>query len=556
MSTEKIPLGYNLVTLMKRLEAATSRLEDLTLYQSEATNNIKSEKSVASAPPPSDFDSISPTVSKNSKSVQSSDEVAEIPTISPEPVSAQAESLGPLPLSIIEFDEYLKEYVAPFVEKSKDINPLVYEQAKLYAAAFEAEHDFLLIASKSKKPDMSDPVFMELLTPISDNISKLNEIRENNRTSKFSNHLATVAEGAASIGWIGAQSSPAPMIGDFKEGAEFYGNRVLKEYRDVDKKHAEWVKLYFDTFSGLQSYVKKHHTTGVTWNPEGHAVQEVLKDFKIGESSDPSTVPVPALISVGASSGGPPPPPPPMPAASVFEVNLSDSTSKSAAPSGGMDALFAEISKGESVTSSLKKVDKSQMTHKNPELRASSEVPVITKKNPVPPKKPSSLMQKQKKPAKTELNGTKWIIENYDDSHEIVIEAEISQGIFIDNCNNSTIQIKGKANAITINNCSKIGVLVESLVSSADIIKSKSFGLQITGMAPIVTVDQSDNGQIYLSKQSLDTEIYTSQTTSLNINIPDDNEDGEFNEVPLPEQLCHKVGANGKVTTTVVEHSS
>jgi len=39
-----------------------------------------------------------------------------------------------------------------------------------------------------------------------------------------------------------------------------------------------------------------------------------------------------------------------------------------------MSSVFAELNKGEAITAGLKKVDKSQMTHKNPSLRASSVV--------------------------------------------------------------------------------------------------------------------------------------------------------------------------------------
>jgi hypothetical protein len=37
--------------------------------------------------------------------------------------------------------------------------------------------------------------------------------------------------------------------------------------------------------------------------------------------------------------------------------------------------LFSALNKGGDITKGLKKVDKSQMTHKNPALRASSVVP-------------------------------------------------------------------------------------------------------------------------------------------------------------------------------------
>ena len=37
--------------------------------------------------------------------------------------------------------------------------------------------------------------------------------------------------------------------------------------------------------------------------------------------------------------------------------------------------MFAELNRGSEVTKNLRKVDKSEMTHKNPALRASSTVP-------------------------------------------------------------------------------------------------------------------------------------------------------------------------------------
>ena len=56
----------------------------------------------------------------------------------------------------------------------------------------------------------------------------------------------------------------------------------------------------------------------------------------------------------------------------------------------------------------LKKVSKDQMTHKNPNLRASSVVPDKAKPTP----KPAAAAPKQaaKKPPVFELKGKKWIV--------------------------------------------------------------------------------------------------------------------------------------------------
>lgn len=90
--------------------------------------------------------------------------------------------------------------------------------------------------------------------------------------------------------------------------------------------------------------------------------------------------------------------------------------------------MFAELNRGEEVTKGLRKVDKSEMTHKNPALRAGSTVPSSTgqwqyvvlqssylmhytgspSKKPVRPSKPQALMGK--KPAKLALEGKNWSI--------------------------------------------------------------------------------------------------------------------------------------------------
>lgn len=33
-----------------------------------------------------------------------------------------------------------------------------------------------------------------------------------------------------------------------------------------EKVHADWVNAFIDSLKELQTYIKKHHTTGVVWN--------------------------------------------------------------------------------------------------------------------------------------------------------------------------------------------------------------------------------------------------------------------------------------------------
>lgn len=104
-------------------------------------------------------------------------------------------------------------------------------------------------------------------------------------------------------------------------------------------------------------------------------------------------------------------------------------------------------------------------------------------------------------------------------------------------------------------NCIKTSVLVDSVISSVSVTNSPSFALQITGKAPMIQLDSTDSGQIYLSKECLDAEITTAKCSSINVSLPvEGEEDGVFNEHAVPEMFRTTI-VGGKLVTTAVEHA-
>lgn len=75
---------------------------------------------------------------------------------------------------------------------------------------------------------------MEILKELQAMIGAVNDIRVANRGSPIFTHLTTVAEGIAMLGWIttGTDPKPADFVTETLSSAQFYGNRVLKEYKD------------------------------------------------------------------------------------------------------------------------------------------------------------------------------------------------------------------------------------------------------------------------------------------------------------------------------------
>ncbi|KAF8479017.1 adenylate cyclase associated N terminal-domain-containing protein [Russula ochroleuca] len=506
--------NINMSTVLKRLEAVTSRLEDLYEHSGKGAPQSSSVPTPASTTTP----------------------VAA--TAVPQPAPARTQVTVDPPSVVAYYEQVLKGRVQPFVELTGSFtNSSIVEQAKLVEQLYTHLGGIIRTAAICKKPDQA--AFAELLSDLQSDIEAITVIKDSNRKDRvWFNHLSLVAEGSPAVAWITVENKPGPYVTEIKDATQFYGNRIITEFKEKDKTHVEWAKAFAAIFDDMKKYVMEHHTTGLVWNAKGISISEY-------KAAAPT-----------ASSDAPPPPPPPPPPGPPPPPTLP--TSPAAATAGGVAAVFADLNRGSEVTKNLRKVDKSEMTHKNPALRASSTVPSsigtsTAPKKPVRPAKPQALMGK--KPAKFALEGNKWAIEYQENEAALTVDkAEISHVVNLFGCKNSTILIKGKVNAVTIFNCTKTSVLVESVISSVSVTNSPSVTLQITGSAPTVQLDSTDSGQIFLSKDCLGTEITTAKCSSINISLPvEGEEDGIFDEKPLPEMLLTKI-VDGKLVTTVVEH--
>ena len=165
-----------------------------------------------------------------------------------------------------------------------------------------------------------------------------------------------------------------------------------------------------------------------------------------------------------------------------------------------------------------------------------------------------------KKPPKKELQANKWLVENYDsnprEGQPLEIEAEIQHSILISRCSKTTIRVLGKANAISLDNCTGVSLIIDSLVSAVDVIKSPKFAIQVLGALPTLMLDQVDGAAIYLGRESLGTEVFTSKCTGVNVNVPllDAEYEGEYAERALPEQMKHVV-RDRAIVSEIVEHA-
>ena len=54
------------------------------------------------------------------------------------------------------------------------------------------------------------------------------------------------------------------------------------------------------------------------------------------------------------------------------------------------------------------------------------------------------------------------------------------------------MQVQGKVNAITLDSCSRTGLVFQDLVSSCEVVNCSSVEVQSTGIMPTIAIDKTD----------------------------------------------------------------
>ncbi|KAG9136909.1 hypothetical protein Leryth_020008 [Lithospermum erythrorhizon] len=468
--------------------------------------------------------------------------------------------------SIIAYEDLISEYVGRLTAAADKIGGQLSDVTNLVAQAFTVQKDLLVKIKQTKinKPDMAGLV--EFVKPLNEIIMKAGKMTEGRR-SDFFNHLKAVADSLGALGWIMytgkgcGMSMPTAHVEDIWQMAEFYTNKVLVEFRNKDPTHVEWAKALKELYvPGLRDYVKCHYPLGPVWSTTGTA-----------SLSAPPQAP---------RSGGPAPPPPP-PASLFTSESVQPSSSR---PKDGMSAVFQELNSGKSVTSGnqlsfshyqddflflmllalscplitssmcyfvgLRKVTDDMKT-KNRADRT-GVVPVLEKEGCV-----SAPVISKTLPPKFELQmGRKWAVENQIGRKDLVInECDSKQSVYIYGCKDSVLQIQGKVNNITIDKCTKTGIVFKDVVAACEVVNCNSIEVQCQGSAPTISVDNTSGCQLYLSKDSLEASVTTAKSSEMNVFVPGANPDDDWVQHSLPQQYIHEY-KDGQFVTSPVLHSA
>ncbi|KAJ0077469.1 hypothetical protein Patl1_36396 [Pistacia atlantica] len=422
--------------------------------------------------------------------------------------------------SIVAFDDMMRQYFGRVSTAAEKIGGQVLDATKILEEAFTVQKELLM---KIKQTQV---------------VMKANKMTEGRR-SDFFNHLKTAADSLSALAWIAytgkdcGMSMPIAHVEESWQMAEFYNNKILVEYKTKDPNHVEWAKAVKELYlPGLREYVKSQYPLGPVWSATGKTV-----------ASAPPKAPTRAPTRAPPPGAPAPPPPPP---ASLFSSESSQASSSR--PKEGMAAVFQEIS-SKPVTAGLKKVTDDMKTKNRGDragIVAAGEKEVRT----------SSPSFSKVGPPKLELQmGRKWVVENQIGRKNLVIDdCDAKQSVYVFGCKDSVLQIQGKVNNITIDKCTKMGVVFTDVVAACEIVNCNGVEVQCQGSAPTISVDNTSGCQIYLNKDSLGTSITTAKSSEINVMIPGAKPEDDWGEHALPQQFVH-VYKDGQFETTPVSHS-
>lgn len=79
---------------------------------------------------------------------------------------------------------------------------------------------------------MDSPILMQLLKPLQESITAVSDIRDANRSNAQFNQLSAVSESINVLAWVTMDPKPHKHVEECLGSAQYWGNRVLKEFKD------------------------------------------------------------------------------------------------------------------------------------------------------------------------------------------------------------------------------------------------------------------------------------------------------------------------------------
>ncbi|KDD71802.1 hypothetical protein H632_c4375p0, partial [Helicosporidium sp. ATCC 50920] len=156
--------------------------------------------------------------------------------------------------------------------------------------------------------------------------------------------------------------------------------------------------------------------------------------------------------------------------------------------------------------------------------------------------------------------GRRWVVEHGVGDREIVVDdTQPHQTVYVYGCSECTVQVRGKVNAISLDNCRRTALVFESVVAALEIVNCSKLEVQCLGTVPSLAADATEGLQLYLEDAAAEgVQITTAKCSQINVLVLPGRTEGEMQEpteTPVPEQFV-TTRMDGKWVTAPVTHSA
>ena len=278
------------------------------------------------------------------------------------------------------------------------------------------------------------------------------------------------------------------------ESAEFYLVKAQREARQRSSEAAElsWIKALRNLHQALIKHLRQRSAT--VQGKAGASSHSARQGPDASTSAPSGTRAMPATPSVPASKGVPPPPAPPVNVAAMLAATANKSAARKETPggaggaggaAGGLGALFEEIKTGVSLRPVQRGAGRGAAAQPAGKGRAGRQVEV-------------------RQGTITLEGGKRWVVRGYSgvDGSVAVQGVSLSQAVHVTECCESMVSVDGKVNAVTMEQCTGAGLLLDSVVSRVEVLGCRRCKVQCTGTAPLFELDNCEEITLYLSAEA------------------------------------------------------
>merc|ERR1712244_190584 len=109
-------------------------------------------------------------------------------------------------------------------------------------------------------------------------------------------------------------------------------------------------------------------------------------------------------------------------------------------------------------------------------------------------------------------------------------DATLKNEGYIAGCSNMGITIPDKCKSVIIDSCKKVQVEISEVLTSVDMVNSKSCTLYLKKTAPTLNIDKCEAPRVVMFQELLDKDpqIITSMTSDMNISLPGKTENDDW----------------------------